>query len=279
MDNNRGEVVMIVKEIKTNDYVSISKLPTSDFVINPYIGCPHACKYCYARFMKRFTNHQEEWGEFIDVKLCDKKLNTKKLIGKNIFLSSVTDCYNPLEEKYKITRSILKQLIGIECNLTISTKSNLIIRDIDILKQLNHVEVALSMNTLDEKFKNDMDNASSIKDRIETLKILHEHGIKTVLFMSPIFPGATDFRSIIHTTKKYVDTYWLENLNLRGDYKITIMDYIQKNCPEYYPLYDEIYHKKNNTYWETLSKEIDAFCEKENVKYINYFYHEKIRKQ
>lgn len=64
---------MVIKEIKVNDYLTKSKLPASDYVINPYVGCPHGCKYCYASFMKRFTGHNEEWGDFLDIKICEKK--------------------------------------------------------------------------------------------------------------------------------------------------------------------------------------------------------------
>lgn len=101
---------VIEREIQVKDLVTKSNLPASDYVINPYVGCPHACKYCYACFMKRFSNHKEEWGSFLDVKLCDKPINGKKLQGKSVFLSSVTDCYNPYEEKYQCTRKILEQL-------------------------------------------------------------------------------------------------------------------------------------------------------------------------
>ncbi len=270
---------MIVKELRVNDYVTPSKLPASDFVINPYIGCPHACKYCYASFMKRFTNHPEAWGEFLDVKRCDKKISPKKLTGKKVFLSSVTDCYNKYEEKYQITREILKQLVEIDCELTISTKSMLILRDMDLLRKMKNVEVAISINTLDENFKKDMDKASSIEERIETLKVLHENHIKTVLFMSPIFPGITDFKSIIQKTKDFVDVYWFENLNLRASYKTYIMEYIKDNYPNYTDLYNEIYIQKNSSYWEVLSMEIDKFCRRENISFINFFYHEKIRKK
>ena len=69
---------IIKKEIQVKDYLTKSNLPASDYVINPYIGCTHGCKYCYASFMKRFTGHKEEWGTFIDIKRCDKKINTKK---------------------------------------------------------------------------------------------------------------------------------------------------------------------------------------------------------
>lgn len=63
--------------IETNDYVTKSNLPACDYVINPYVGCPHGCKYCYACFMKRFTKHDEEWGTFIDIKHCAKPISKK----------------------------------------------------------------------------------------------------------------------------------------------------------------------------------------------------------
>ena len=78
---------MLVKEIKANDYLTKSNLPASDYVINPYIGCTHGCKYCYASFMKRFTGHKEDWGDFVDIKLCDKKINLNKISKKSVFLS------------------------------------------------------------------------------------------------------------------------------------------------------------------------------------------------
>ncbi len=124
-----------------------------------------------------------------------------------------------------------------------------------------------------------MDKASSIKDRLEALKILHQNGIYTVLFMSPIFPYITKWKKIIRTTQKYVDEYWFENLNLRGSYKSTILNYIKKNYNELYLKYLDIYDNKNNDYWENLSDEINEYCDKNNIKYINYFYHDKLVKR
>ena len=267
---------IIEKEIQVKDYLTKSNLPASDYVINPYVGCPHGCKYCYASFMKRFTGHKEEWGTFVDIKRCDKKINTKKLENKTVFLSSVTDCYNKFEEKYKITRKILKELINVNCNLNISTKSKLILRDLDLLKQMKNLMVSMSINTLDENFKEDMDNASSIKERLNTLRTLHENGIYTVLFMSPIFPYITNFKDIIEISKEYIDEYWFENLNLRGEYKTKILLYIQEKYPKLINEYNDIYIKGNKQYWEILSKEITDYGDRKNVKYTNYFYQEKL---
>ncbi len=103
---------MVIAEKQTKDLLTASKI--GRYAINPYIGCPHACKYCYASFMKRFTNHLEAWGEFIDVKRCNKRIDLGKIAGKNVFMSTATDCYNPYEARYGITRSILEQLVASE---------------------------------------------------------------------------------------------------------------------------------------------------------------------
>ena len=267
---------MVVNEITVNDYLTKSNLPDSDYVINPYVGCTHGCKYCYASFMKRFTGHKENWGDFIDIKRCNKPIDLKKISGKNVFLSSVTDCYNQYEKDFCITRNILEQLIDSDCNLSISTKSKLILRDIDLLKQMKNLIVCMSINTLNEKFRSDMDKASTIKERIDTLKQLHNNGIYTVLFMSPIFPYITEWKEIIDQTKDYVDEYWFENLNLRGSYKKEILDYIRINYSKLYSDYIDIYLKKNDKYWKELAEEINNYCNLNNINYTNYFYHKEL---
>ena len=267
---------IIEKEIEVKDYLTKSNLPASDYVINPYMGCPHGCKYCYASFMKRFTGHSEEWGTFIDIKRCSKPISKKKLKGKTVFLASVTDCYNPYEEKNCLTQSILKQLLNVECMVSISTKSSLILRDVELLKQLKDVSVAISINTLDESFKNDMDNASSIEARLNTLKVLHENGIHTVLFMSPIFPAITDYKEIIQKSRLFVDEYWFENLNLRGEYKARILKYISERYPQHIGLYKQIYLDGNKDYWDELAEEMEAYCKEHSIIHTNFFYHEKL---
>ena len=266
---------MKVKEIKVSNYLSKSNLPGFDFVINPYIGCSHACLYCYASFMKRITNHSENWGSFIDIKLTDKELDLKKIQNKNIFMSSVTDCYLPLEKDYLITRNILEELERVSCNLTISTKSSLILRDLDILKRFKNLTICISINTVDERFKNYMDKASSIKERINTLKILHENNIHTVAFVSPIFPYITNIEDIVKATKYYVDEYWFENLKLRGEYKKDILNYIKNNYKELYSKYVDIYFNLNMTYWKDLRIDIKNICNKYNLKYKIFFEEEK----
>lgn len=265
---------MIVQEKQVKNYLTTSKI--GSFAINPYVGCPHACKYCYASFMKRFTNHPEPWGTFIDIKRCEKPIDMKKISGKNVFMSTVTDCYNPYEKKYGITRSILEQLVEADCFLQISTKNKLILRDIDLLARMKHLSVAMSVNTLDDNFRRDMDQASSIPERLETLKTLHEHGIYTILFMSPIFLHITDWQGIIETTNEYISEYWFEDLNLRGGYKSIILDYVREKYPDVYPSYSHLYEHGDRTEITLMENAIRSYCDMNSINYSDYFHHEKV---
>lgn len=190
--------------------------------------------------------------------------------------SSVTDPYNPLEKKYDVTRKILTQLAEIDCRLYISTKSLLILRDIDLLKKCKDVVVDMSLNTLDDRFRRDMGRAGSVEQRLDTLRTLHKEGIYTVLFVSPWFPEITDFRAIIEATKDTVDEYWFENLNLRGDYKERILLYISEHYPQYLPVYHEIYRHGNTEYWKIKETEFIEYCDANGIRYTNAFDHTKL---
>ena len=179
---------ILINEVETKNIMTKSSLPVGGYSVNPYVGCTHACKYCYASFMKRFTGHKEEWGTFLDVKHWPEIKNPKKYAGQRVVIGSVTDGYNPQEEQFGNTRKLLEQLIGSGADILICTKSDLVVRDIDLLKKLGRVTVSWSINTLDENFKNDMDSASSIERRIAAMKQVYEAGIRTVCFVSRYSP-------------------------------------------------------------------------------------------
>lgn len=86
---------MIIKEINVKNILTKSNLPIAGYSINPYVGCTHACKYCYANFMKRFTNHKEDWGTFLDVKYWPRISNPHKYDGSTMIIGSVTDGIYP----------------------------------------------------------------------------------------------------------------------------------------------------------------------------------------
>ncbi len=285
----------IVKVIPVKDVMTKSNLPVADYSVNPYVGCEHGCKYCYASFMKRFTGHPEEWGTFVDVKDWDTIKNSEKFRGKELFFGSVTDPYQPLEEKFRRTRTLLEQLQGCGAKISIATKSDLVLRDLDLIKTFPDARVSWSINTLDEEFKNDMDCAVSIERRLAAMKAFHDAGVRTTCFISPIFPGITDCKAIIRRARNQCNLVWLENLNLRGNYKPVILNYIAEKHPDLVSLYDDIYRRNNRTYWSLLNDELAAFCKEEGLEYIrdddsmkrpfdappivvNYFFHEEVKK-
>lgn len=286
---------MIIREIQVNGVITKSNLPVCDYSVNPYTGCEHACKYCYACFMKRFTGHEEAWGNFTDVKYWQPIKNTKKYAGKELFIGSVTDPYQPAEEKYKRTRTLLEELQGSGALLSIATKSDLILRDLELIKTFPNARVSWSINTLDENFKNDMDKGVSIERRLAAMKIFHDSGVRTTCFISPIFPEITDVKEITERAKEHCNLIWLENLNLRGTFKPAVMQYISEKHPDLLPLYRDIYTHGCNAYWQILDGDLRQFAENQGLEYktnddsftrdfnappviVNYFYHSQIKK-
>ncbi len=266
---------MKIKEKKVKSVITRSNLPDADFVLNPYIGCQHACIYCYADFMKRFTGHKgEDWGSFVDVKINAPETITSKSIKKNsiILIGSVTDPYQPLEAKYKITRGCLERLLEFQPKLEILTKSFLILRDLDLLKQFKNLKVGISVGILNEDISKKLEPYSpSPKRRLETLRKLHEEGIGTYLFISPIFPEITNFEELIKLSKNYVDEVLFENLNIRANNRKKIFEFLKENRSELIPLYEQI--QKDNSYWDDLEIKISEYCKKSNIPYKIYFHH------
>ena len=265
--------MIVRKTIPVKNWITPSKLPGVDYVVNPYVGCPHKCVYCYAEFMKSFTDHTEDWGDFLDIKQCDRPVPTGRLDGKSIVISSVTDPYNAFERQYRNTRQILEQLQGTHAHITIITKSDLVLRDIDLIGNLENVEVAISLNSLDDTFRRHFEpRAPDAKRRLEALHQLHEAGIGTVLFMSPIFPGITDFTEIVKASSHWVDTYWFENLNLKNAARNKVARAIGRHYPELIPLYRTIYREGDTSYWSGLMEEIENFCFENAIAYRNLFH-------
>ncbi|MDR1788536.1 MAG: radical SAM protein [Treponema sp.] len=270
---------MIVREIEARSLVTKTRVPAADYCINPYIGCPHRCVYCYAEFMKRFTGHSEPWGEFVDVKHCAKKINAAVYAGRSVVFSTTTDAYNPLEKQYGVTREALSAFAGSKVRVSVLTKSDLVLRDIDILKKCADAEVGFSMATVDDAFRKKIEpGAPSIAKRVNALRVLREEGIKCHVFVSPIFPEITDYKAIIDMCAPYTSEFHFENLNLRGSFRPRVLDLVARVDRRLLPFYDDIYRLRIGVYWDALEKEIIACCAERGLKCVSYFYHERIRK-
>ncbi|MDR0517712.1 MAG: radical SAM protein [Fibromonadaceae bacterium] len=266
---------MIVREISSKNILIKSKLAEADYVINAYTGCPYKCVYCYAEFMKKFTSHNEDWGEFIDIKMFDRVIIPRDIEGKYIFASSVTDPYNNYEIEYEKTKQALIELKKINCHIEILTKSENVLRDLELFKQFKSLEVGISLSTLDDDFRKLIEpRASSVEDRIDLLKILKENNIKNRLFISPMFPYLSDYRKIIEQTRDFTDFYVFENLNLRAENKYNVLNIIKQNYCNLHKDYMDIYkYNSSHTYWNELEEEIIKYCKSNGIKYRMHFFH------
>ena len=214
---------MKIQEISVKSVLSKSQV--YDYTVNPYRGCSNACRYCYAAFMKRFTGHQEPWGEFVDVKINAPEVLAKEIRRKpmgGVWVSGVCDPYQPVEKRYRLTRKCLEILLRSDWPVTIQTKSPLVVRDLDILKTSEKVEVGFSITTAEEKIRRVFEpKASPISERINALRSLHTNGIKTFVMIAPILPGAeklprelagvVDFVLVDRLNYHYADRIYREN--------------------------------------------------------------------
>lgn len=186
---------MQVSEIIVKHALVRSRIYGVDYVLNPYLGCGHGCRYCYAVFMTKHSTlgRNARWGEFVEVKtniaqVLRTDLARKRKTGK-VHISSVCDAYQPLEARYRLTRECLLVLREYGWEIGILTRSPLVLRDIDILKSSLGSSVGMSVPTDDDTVRQATEpNAPSIRSRIETLRKLHEAGIETWAFVAPLLP-------------------------------------------------------------------------------------------
>ena len=251
---------MQVAKIRAKNILSRSKIGSGGYAINPYVGCPHGCIYCYAEFMRGVTGHEEAWGEFLDVKDFDAASLVKFAAshgGERIFMSSVTDCYNSYEARFGATRKVLEALAGSDINLQILTKSSLVTRDMDLLQTMPNVRVGVSLSVIEESLRRTLEpRASPAAARIAAIKKLRAAKVKTYIFVAPIFPQITPVFDIISHYGDAADEMWFDRLNLYPNFRDKILAFIGRNFPALLPLYKQIYLFGEDGYFERLADEI-----------------------
>lgn len=225
---------MIVTEKTAKSILSVSQV--YPYVVNPYTGCQHACSYCYARFMKRYSGHPEPWGEFVDVKINAPELLAREILRKRpgrVWVSGVCDAYQPLEAKYRLTRQCLEILVEHHWPVTIQTRSPLVLRDMDLLSRGTELEVGMSITTADDALRRLFEPfAPAIEARINALGILHDAGIRTFVMIAPMLPGAEDLAMPLAGR---VDHVILDRMNYHyADWVYRKYGLEDKRSPEYF---------------------------------------------
>lgn len=216
------------------------------FSLNPYQGCEHGCIYCYAR------NSHEYWGFSAGLdfernilikknapELLEAKLKSKNWKAHTIVLSGNTDCYQPAEKHFRLTRKCLEVFFKYKHPVGIITKNALVIRDLDILKELakdNLVGVNVSVTSLQETTRRLLEpRTATIKKRLETIQELSENGIPVNAMLAPIIPGINS-HEILALAKAVSNAGALSIgytvVRLNGAIAEIFTDWIQKAMPD-----------------------------------------------
>ncbi|MGA9140790.1 MAG: radical SAM protein [Methanocella sp.] len=175
--------------------LSKSLLPGLDYSLNPYTGCQHGCVYCYAPSTIRYGGI-EPWGAFVTAKtnipvVLERELRRTKpgVVG----ISTVTDPYQPVESRLKLTRSCLEVLLAKAFPICIQTKSALVARDIDLIRDFPVKEAGLTITALDDEISAIIEPGASLPgERLDALRLLSGNGVPTWAFVGPLVPGFID---------------------------------------------------------------------------------------
>ena len=198
---------MRVREVYCKTALSKSFLPGLDYSLNPYRGCEHGCVYCYVPSVLHIP--RDDWGKWVDIRVNIPTVLSRELKRKPkgvVGVSTVTDPYQPLEKKHCLTRLCLEQLLKHDFPVSIQTKSNLVLRDIDLLSAFPEVEVGITITTLNDRERKLLEpQTPSIEKRLETVRRLSEEGIKTYIFYGPIYP-TLEVKEVPRVVKVFSET-------------------------------------------------------------------------
>jgi len=253
---------MVFEEIKIKK--ALNRLHSNflpyKYDLNIYRGCSHRCQYCYALYSHRYLENNNFFEKIYVktniVETLEKELSSKRWQQEWVNLGGVTDSYQAIEKQYKIMPKILELMIKYKTPITISTKSDLILRDVDLLEKLakvTTVNVAVTITTWDEKLAQKLEpGAISSQKRMEILKQLKGKGINLGLHLMPIIPYLTDtsenLENILRESGKIKMDYVIAGmLNLRSETRKNFLKFIQENYPQ---LADKYFREYKGVYWE-----------------------------
>jgi DNA repair photolyase len=249
-------------------YVSVWFLPFR-WGANTYRGCEHNCVYCNARYTHEFLGLPTgEFSQKIIVKdnateILDKEFSREKWRKMTVNLATVTDPYQQAESKFNITRDALDVFLKHHNPLILSTKSALVLRDLEVLKEIAHtgfLNVVVSLSTLNEDLRKKIEpNVASVEARLKVIQQLHEEGITVGVAVIPLLPHISDDEKNLDSLLKAVsdkgaDYVITDLLNLRGEARGRFMEFLAAYDPSLIPSYGNLYRT--------------SYCDKDYAKKI-----------
>lgn len=202
--------------------LSPSKLPGLMYSLNPYIGCEHGCVYCYSPSVLRNKQFSDKWGEFVRAKRNIDEVLAREVKRKpkgTVGVSTVTDPYQPLEAKLKLTRKCIELLAEHRFPVSIQTKSKLVLRDSDLIVP-EKFDVGVTITTMDRRLAGVFEPVASPPEaRAKVLEEFSSLGVETWLFLGPIIPMLNDseesLRQVIEVAAQTKSRIIYDRLNLR----------------------------------------------------------------
>ena len=235
----------------------------ANYDLNIYRGCEHRCKYCFAQYSHKYL--ESDFFNDIYVKtnvaeILDKELNKKSWKHDVINISGVCDCYQPIEEKYEIMPKVLEVLIKHKNPTFILTKSDLILRDYELIKELSNLTqvcISTTVTTLDENIRKKLEpNVCSSTNRLKMLSEFSKLNCKTNVMLMPIIPYLTDSKKSLEGVYRMCQKIGIKHiipgsLHLRGSLKKYFYSFLEKEFPDTFnkitSLYDTSYVKREYT--------------------------------
>ncbi len=192
-----GRTAVEYKQAKSILTPSSGFIDAFDYTLNPYAGCSFGCNYCYAAFFAKTADLKQNWGNWVQVKenaldLLIKKRH-KPLTDATVYMSSVTDPYQPIEKELELTRALLEELLRYhQVRLVVQTRGPLVTRDIDLLSQFEQVQINMTITTDDETVRRVFEpHCASTQRRLEAIQQIHAAGIASCITMTPLLPIAS----------------------------------------------------------------------------------------
>jgi DNA repair photolyase len=241
-----------------------SGIGSVDYAVNPYIGCEHGCVYCYARFMCRMGHVGEEWGSFVDVKvnaLERLRAEARRKRRGVVLFSSVTDPYQPVERRFRLTRGSLRILLDYDYPVVVQTKSALVLRDVDILCEFEECDVGFTIITANEEVRRVFEpRASPIADRLRALRVLREAGIDTYVFIGPLLPYLSEecLPELLDVVADLVDLVIFDRLNIKCGNLPPILKALRAHYPSLERRFLEALSSSH--YYEKLRIRVSTLC-------------------
>jgi DNA repair photolyase len=265
---------MKITEVFCKTALSPSKLPGLDYSLNPYRGCSHHCAYCYVPNVLRLP--RKTWGSFVEAKKNIPRVLASELTKKTrgtVGLSTVTDPYQPLEKKLRLTRYCLEQLLRYDVPVSVQTKSSLVQRDIDLLSRFTNAEVMMSMGTLHDEERRLLEpGTSSIKSRLETLRCFSDTPVKTSVFFGPIYPTVTmcDIPSLVDLFLDHgVHEIMIDRFHLKPGVTADVIDALN-NDPSLKTRFATELHN-NQSYYSSLHNMLHSMGQQKGLTVVDAF--------